>query len=168
LIRYFGNIEDRWIEADHPAPITLGDATRTLNELNEAPEDVIGGFVDENEQTLQFAYGKSGLWSLDYPLLGPNGIAIGIDISGDVTYLQLVSAVRAFFDGTDSLTMVFRQTPSLRAERLQSVETSESNEKIPTTQREVVTREIMVEHCTHCGFRVIGIRSKCPNCGAKL
>ncbi len=36
------------------------------------------------------------------------------------------------------------------------------------TERETVTREVFARMCRHCGAKVVGTRTNCPNCGALL
>ncbi len=164
-IRYFGDLPDPTIDANRPEPVKLGEAMKWLNKAEDGLEEGFIGFVDENGQTLQFSHGVE--WLLDWPIIGPHEDYIGANITGIITISQVVNAVRAFFEGTDSVIRVFRQIPSLEIERYGPSEAHESSAN-PATVREIVTREVLVEHCRHCGFRIIGIQTKCPNCGARL
>ena len=98
-MKYYKNDGKEYIDGTKPREVTIEIALQEVDRLPTTEDNFIG-FINEKDETIQFARYEDGDWLIDVPILEKNKCSYSLQDSG-LTTEKVKEIVRKFFLGED-------------------------------------------------------------------
>lgn len=102
-MKFFKNDRDEHIDGNSPQTISLQAAIRTIESfprVRDDGDDFFLGFVNDNDETIQFVQYEDGNWMIDVPIFKGGKFAYSVE-ADDLDMDVVKEIVTNFFKGVE-------------------------------------------------------------------